>query len=185
MFTSHSWGQSGITCAYLGQPSFKSYYQHHSIRCSALSTLARNRKTRRICIGFYAQMERFELSHRLSQSTPLAGEPLEPLGYICLCGCLQQSRLSESWRRERDSNPRCLSTSLVFKTSAINRSAISPCITSSISIAQKTGSVKRICPTDENLFPQMRGKFAIGGEIANLRRKSTVQGIPFLWQYMI
>ena len=34
----------------------------------------------------YAQMERFELSHRLSQSTPLAGAPLEPLGYICICG---------------------------------------------------------------------------------------------------
>ena len=34
----------------------------------------------------HAQMERFELSHRLSQSTPLAGEPLEPLGYICICG---------------------------------------------------------------------------------------------------
>ena len=79
---------------------------------------------------FYAQMERFELSHRLSQSTPLAGEPLEPLGYICLCCYNQPSRLSESWRRERDSNPRCLSTSLVFKTSAFNRSAISPCITS-------------------------------------------------------
>ena len=31
-----------------------------------------------------AQMERFELSHRLSQSTPLAGEPLEPLGYFSL-----------------------------------------------------------------------------------------------------
>ena len=30
------------------------------------------------------------------------------------------------WRRERDSNPRYLSVSLVFKTSAINRSAISP-----------------------------------------------------------
>ena len=73
-----------------------------------------------------AQMERFELSHRLSQSTPLAGEPLEPLGYICICGYDQPSRLSESWRRERDSNPRCLSTSLVFKTSALNRSAISP-----------------------------------------------------------
>ena len=73
----------------------------------------------------HAQMERFELSHRLSQSTPLAGEPLEPLGYICLCGwtsCAAQA----SWRRERDSNPRCLSTSLVFKTSAFNRSAISP-----------------------------------------------------------
>ena len=33
-------------------------------------------------------------------------------------------------RRERDSNPRCVSASLVFKTSAINRSAISPCRTS-------------------------------------------------------
>ena len=32
----------------------------------------------------------------------------------------------ENWRRERDSNPRYLSVSLVFKTSAINRSAISP-----------------------------------------------------------
>ena len=32
----------------------------------------------------------------------------------------------KNWRRERDSNPRCLSASLVFKTSAFNRSAISP-----------------------------------------------------------
>ena len=30
------------------------------------------------------------------------------------------------WRRERDSNPRCLATSLVFKTSSINHSDISP-----------------------------------------------------------
>ena len=46
----------------------------------------------------YAQMERFELSHRLSQSTPLAGEPLEPLGYICLCGLsshVAQTKLAE------------------------------------------------------------------------------------------
>ena len=35
-------------------------------------------------------------------------------------------RIKGSWRRERDSNPRYLSVSLVFKTSAINRSAISP-----------------------------------------------------------
>ena len=35
-------------------------------------------------------------------------------------------RGGEKWRRERDSNPRCLSASLVFKTSAFNRSAISP-----------------------------------------------------------
>ena len=34
--------------------------------------------------------------------------------------------LKRNWRRERDSNPRYLSVSLVFKTSAINRSAISP-----------------------------------------------------------
>ena len=43
-------------------------------------------------------MERFELSHRLSQSTPLAGEPLEPLGYICLCGLtslVAQAKLAE------------------------------------------------------------------------------------------
>ena len=33
-----------------------------------------------------AQMERFELSHRLSQSTPLAGEPLRPLGYFSMAG---------------------------------------------------------------------------------------------------
>lgn len=30
------------------------------------------------------------------------------------------------WRREGDLNPRCLSASLVFRTSALNRSAISP-----------------------------------------------------------
>ena len=30
-----------------------------------------------------AQMARFELALQLSRTTPLAGEPLEPLGYIC------------------------------------------------------------------------------------------------------
>ena len=30
-----------------------------------------------------AQMMRFELMLQLSRTTPLAGEPLEPLGYIC------------------------------------------------------------------------------------------------------
>ena len=90
-----------------------------------------------------------------------------------------------SWRRERDSNPRCLSTSLVFKTSAINRSAISPCITSSISIAQKTASVKRNLPGGGKFLSAFVGVIGTGGYIANLRRKSTVQGIPFLWQYML
>ena len=32
---------------------------------------------------FLAQKTRFELVLRLSHTTPLAGEPLEPLGYFC------------------------------------------------------------------------------------------------------
>ena len=69
---------------------------------------------------FLAQKEGFEPSRRFTQPTPLAGEPLRPLGYFCKTGDIK------IWRRERDSNPRYLSVSLVFKTSAINRSAISP-----------------------------------------------------------
>ena len=47
-----------------------------------------------------------------------------PLGYFSKAECSE-------WRRERDSNPRCLAASLVFKTSAINHSAISPRLTAS------------------------------------------------------
>ena len=68
-----------------------------------------------------AEKERFELSLPLSSTTPLAGEPLRPLGYFSIAGFE-----GKVWRRERDSNPRCLSTSPVFKTGALNRSAISP-----------------------------------------------------------
>ena len=64
-----------------------------------------------------AEKPGFEPGRHSTHPTPLAGEPLRPLGYFSIC----------IWRRERDSNPRCLSTSLVFKTSAINHSAISPC----------------------------------------------------------
>ena len=67
-----------------------------------------------------AEKEGFEPSRQLTQPTPLAGEPLRPLGYFS----------TDVWRRERDSNPRCLATSLVFKTSALNHSAISPSQTS-------------------------------------------------------
>ena len=69
-----------------------------------------------------AEKERFELSLPLSSTTPLAGEPLRPLGYFSIAG----------ERSERDSNPRYLSVSLVFKTSAFNRSAIAPELTSPI-----------------------------------------------------
>ena len=34
-----------------------------------------------------AQKEGFEPSLRLSHTTPLAGEPLEPLGYFCTAQC--------------------------------------------------------------------------------------------------
>ena len=71
-----------------------------------------------------AEKEGFEPSRQLSHPTPLAGEPLRPLGYFSTAYKIF------FWRRERDSNPRCLSTSLVFKTSAFNHSAISPCTTS-------------------------------------------------------
>ena len=70
---------------------------------------------------FMAEKPGFEPGRHLSHPTPLAGEPLRPLGYF-----------SKQWRRERDSNPRCLATSLVFKTSALNHSAISPDRTSEI-----------------------------------------------------
>ena len=33
---------------------------------------------------FLAQKEGFEPSHALYTSTPLAGEPLRPLGYFCM-----------------------------------------------------------------------------------------------------
>ena len=36
------------------------------------------------------------------------------------------------WRRERDSNPRCLAASPVFKTGSINHSDISPCLALSL-----------------------------------------------------
>src|SRR5699024_10600064 len=47
-----------------------------------------------------------------------------PLGYFSMSS---EYAVLKKWRRERDSNPRYIAVSLVFKTSAINRSAISPC----------------------------------------------------------
>ena len=43
----------------------------------------KNKNPERFCVqDFLAEKEGFEPSHRLSQSTPLAGEPLRPLGYF-------------------------------------------------------------------------------------------------------
>ena len=84
-----------------------------------------------------AQKEGFEPSHRLSQSTPLAGEPLRPLGYFCMWAGDMKAGGERGIR-----TPGAFGASLVFKTSAINRSAISPNTTSSIIIAQHNSSVK-------------------------------------------
>ena len=75
----------------------------------------------RFC-GHLAEKEGFEPSPRFSHATPLAGEPLRPLGYFSK----KAKHLSFIWRRARDSNPRCLAASPVFKTGSINHSDSSP-----------------------------------------------------------
>ncbi len=55
------------------------------------------------------------------------------------------------WRRERDSNPRCLATSLVFKTSALNHSAISPSQTSETYYNMD----RRFCQYLQRIFPDI------------------------------
>ena len=52
-------------------------------------------------VSFLARKEGFEPSRRFWRPTPLAGEPLRPLGYF--------RRYEIYWRREWDSNPRMLS----------------------------------------------------------------------------
>ena len=103
----------------------------------ALGGIRKNKKrTKTLYQGlspFMAEKEGFEPSRQLSHPTPLAGEPLRPLGYFST---------NRFWRRERDSNPRCLAASLVFKTSALNHSAISPQKTSATIIAKTRRPVK-------------------------------------------
>ena len=43
---------------------------------------------KKIRASFLAQKEGFEPSRRLPQPTPLAGEPLQPLGYFCMTDTL-------------------------------------------------------------------------------------------------
>ena len=62
----------------------------------------------------------FEPTHACAPND-LANRPLEPLEYHSVNILL--------WRRGWDSNPRSLSESLVFKTSSLNRSDTSPCLT--------------------------------------------------------
>ena len=81
---------------------------------------AARKRDRKCDLFFVAEKEGFEPSRQSPQPTPLAGEPLTATWVLLHIQFLR------FWRRERDSNPRCLSTSLVFKTSSINHSDISP-----------------------------------------------------------
>ena len=82
---------------------------------------AARKRDRKCDLFFVAEKEGFEPSRQSPQPTPLAGEPLTATWVL-----LQLNILLKNWRRERDSNPRCLAASLVFKTSSINHSDISP-----------------------------------------------------------
>ena len=50
------------------------------------------RSSEKIRASFLAQKEGFEPSRRLPQPTPLAGEPLRPLGYFCMTDCYKIRR---------------------------------------------------------------------------------------------
>ena len=106
-----------------------------------------------------AEKEGFEPSRQLSHPTPLAGEPLRPLGYFSI---------SRFWRRERDSNPRCLAASLVFKTSALNHSAISPQKTSGTIIAK---SMRHVNDFLKIFHIEMEGNRALGRGTSPRRKR--------------
>ena len=79
---------------------------------------------------FNAEKPGFEPGLRLSHTTPLAGEPLRPLGYFSM------SSKYESGGERGIRTPGAFGASPVFKTGAINRSAISPNRTSEPTIAR-------------------------------------------------
>ena len=83
-------------------------------------------KRHRMVSFFVAEKEGFEPSRQSPQPTPLAGEPLTATWVLLHSMLLFGMPKSSVWRRERDSNPRCLAASPVFKTGSINHSDISP-----------------------------------------------------------
>ncbi len=84
----------------------------------------------------HAEKPGFEPGLRLSHTTPLAGEPLRPLGYFSM------SSKYESGGERGIRTPGAFGASPVFKTGAINRSAISPNRTSEPTIARFPFPVK-------------------------------------------
>ena len=61
------------------------------------------RETGNACLSFWRGRRDLNPRAGFIQPTPLAGEPLRPLGYFRVSGCR-----FEFWRREWDSNPRAL-----------------------------------------------------------------------------
>ena len=100
----------------------------HARSCAvyAAAALPGKRKDPPVFRRISAEKPGFEPGLRLSHTTPLAGEPLRPLGYFSKPKTKYSTGAKKGKRRERDSNPRCREASLVFKTSSINRSDISP-----------------------------------------------------------
>ena len=70
-----------------------------------------------------AEKEGFEPSRRSTRPTPLAGEPLRPLGYFSRSELIGPSQENGGESGIRTHGP---FGSLVFKTSSLNRSDISP-----------------------------------------------------------
>ena len=70
---------------------------------SLLLSIEKQKRTSEFACPFcLAEKQGFEPWLRFSRTTPLAGEPLRPLGYF------RRSMEKFSWRREWDSNPRRL-----------------------------------------------------------------------------
>ena len=117
--------QSCITKPKLGWFSDRSAY------ICIFNTWNRKKKERRHCIniGVLWWRRRRDLNPRctFAHYSLSRGAPSATWVLLHRTGSLIKLYfLKRNWRRERDSNPRYLSVSLVFKTSAINRSAISP-----------------------------------------------------------
>lgn len=74
-----------------------------------------------------ARKEGFEPSHVVWTSTPLAGEPLRPLGYFRKLSFIKICASTKVKMAERVGfEPTDAYTSPVFKTGSLNRSDISP-----------------------------------------------------------
>ena len=102
---------------------------------------------------FLAQKEGFEPSRAFYTPTPLAGEPLRPLGYFCMVennhNIADLKRLAERVGFE----PTDACTSPVFKTGSLNRSDISP---NRFQALKKNNTSSAICQWKFSFLPSKK-----------------------------